>query len=178
MAVPLTDTIVARYGAITAGLLIGVAARYGLTLSEGQRLTAKSVIADMLLLGMLGVIAIAIADWLALTGNARVLVGALAGASGERLVRLARTAFLKRISSDLDPAARQLIGAARAADIAKVPAGIGVPDEIGAHSGTPDNGKARAGAALQGAFRRPTITRPPVDQIELLRRLDEDQGAR
>lgn len=175
MAQPIDDwasAAVARYGAIGTGLLIGIAARNGLTLSEGGRLTRRALCADLLLFGMLGVIGIAIGDWLKLSSDDRVLLGTLIGVSGERLVRLARAAFLKRVSAEV----AQLADIARAGDIVKVPAGAGVPDELGAHSGTADNPAARTGAALQAAFRSPTITRPLADQIEALRQLDEPKA--
>lgn len=173
MAGPLgawADAAAARYGAIGAGLLIGTAAKYGLTLSEGRPLSWRGVVADLLLLCMLGLLAITIADWLALRGDARVLTGALAAVSSDRLVRLARDRFMRRIESGAD----HLAGVSHAGEIIRVPAGSGVPDEVGAHSGTSDTPAARAGATLQSAFRAPTITRPPADMIEALRRLDVD----
>ena len=105
--------LTARYGPTIAGLIIGTAAKYGLTLTEGRKLTWRGVIADMLLLGMLGLIAIAITDWFSLTGNARVLAGALAAVSSDRLVRLARDRFLRRIDGDLAPAIRSTEAMAR-----------------------------------------------------------------
>ena len=94
------SALTTRYGPTMAGLIIGTAAKYGLTLTEGRKLTWRGVIADLLLLGMLGLIAIAITEWFALTGNARVLAGALAAVSSDRLVRLARDRFLRRLDGD------------------------------------------------------------------------------
>ncbi|MDE0879958.1 MAG: hypothetical protein OSB00_15050, partial [Sphingomonas bacterium] len=103
MADPLgwLGAVAAKYGPTVAGLIIGTAAKYGLTMSEGRKLTIKGVIADMLLLGMLGLIAILIADWFALAGNARVLAGALAAVSSDRLVRLVRDRFLQRADQEI-----------------------------------------------------------------------------
>lgn len=97
-------SVSAKYGPTAAGLVIGTAAKYGLTLTEGKPLTWRGVVGDLLLLGMLGLIAIIIADWFDLAGNARVLAGALAAVSSDRLVRLVRDRFLKRIESDLGSA--------------------------------------------------------------------------
>lgn len=91
----------AKYGPTAAGLLIGTAAKYGLTLTEGRRLTWVGALSDVLLLGMLGFLAVVVSDAFALTGNARVLAGALAAVSSDRLVRLVRDRFLQRADRDL-----------------------------------------------------------------------------
>lgn len=101
MADPLTWTaaVTGKYGPTVAGIVIGTAARYGLTLNEGRPLTWRGILGDFLLLGMLGLIAIAIADYFELAGNARVLTGALAAVSSDRLVRLVRASFLARVQA-------------------------------------------------------------------------------
>ncbi|MGO1303186.1 MAG: hypothetical protein ACTMKV_00210 [Sphingomonas parapaucimobilis] len=97
----------AKYGATIAGLAIGTAARYGLALSEGRTLTWRGVLADLLLLGMLGLLAIAISDGAAravgvtVGTDYRVLVGSLAAVCSDRLVRLVREHFMKRVSEEL-----------------------------------------------------------------------------
>ena len=108
MVDPLTwlSAMSAKYGPTLAGLMIGTAAKYGLTLTEGGKLTWKGALADILLLGMLGLLAIAIGDALGLTGNYKVLAGALAAVSSDRLVRLARDRFMKRAGVELDAALR------------------------------------------------------------------------
>ena len=102
----------AKYGATIAGLVIGTAARYGLALSEKRKLTWRGVLADFLLLGILGLIAIAISDAAARIAGVsigtdfRVLIGSLSAVSSDRLVRLARDYFLKRVSDELAAGAR------------------------------------------------------------------------
>lgn len=160
----------ARLSAIVLGVLLGILARYGVMTDDSHPPTRRDFAVDALTFGVLVVITIQLADEMKLDRGGCVAVGVAAGLSGTKLVRWFRDRFLRQISASSDVA--QLADAARAADIAKVPAGSGLPDEIGAHSGTPDDPKARTGAALQGAFRKPTITRPPADQIELLRKLD------
>jgi len=162
---------IARNAPIIVGLGIGTAAKYGLTLSEGRKLNLRSILADMLLLGMLGLLAVTIADWCNLTGNARVLVGALSAVSSDRLVRLARDRFVKKVESDLGAA----IGAVPSI-AAHVPAGSGEPDYVAIMPATSDTEQARAGVALKKAFRASTSQCPPADQIEALRKLD-DPGA-
>lgn len=110
--------VASKYGPTAIGLTIGTAAKYGLTLTEGRKLTWRGVIADMLLLGMLGLIAILIADWFNLAGNARVLAGALAAVSSDRLVRLVREGFMRRVSLGIDEALTPSSPA-----VASVPAG-------------------------------------------------------
>lgn len=113
-----TNEAAAKYGPIAAGLLIGTAAKYGLTLSEGQPITLRGVLADMLMQGALGLIAIAASDVLGLTGNARVFVGALAALNSARLVTWARDTFFKRVQQ------QDLTGAIKATDaLAEVSAG-------------------------------------------------------
>lgn len=163
---PFQDWLV-RNSAILAGLAIGTAAKYGLTLTEGRKLSWRGVLADMLLLGMLGLLAIIIADSCQLAGNARVLAGALSAVSSDRLIRLLRDRFLRKIETDIGTS----VGASPST-AAIVPAGIGEPDAILMQPGTNDEPAARAGTALKHAHRKATRQRPPVDQIELLKRLD------
>ena len=92
----------ARYGAVAIGLAIGTAARYGLALGDGKRLTWRGILADLLLLGILGLLAVIASDWAGLTGNAKVLAGALAAVSSDRLVRLVRDRFEKAATDRLD----------------------------------------------------------------------------
>lgn len=163
---PFQDWLV-RNSAILAGLAIGTAAKYGLTLTEGRKLSWRGVVADMLLLGMLGLLAIIIADACQLAGNARVLAGALSAVSSDRLIRLARDRFLRKIESDIGTSA-----SASQSTAVMVPAGVGEPDAVTMQPGTADAGAARAGTSLKHAHRGATRQRPPEDQIELLRRLD------
>lgn len=90
-----------RHGAIGAGLAVGSAAKYGVWLAEGQKLSWRGLLGDVLMLGMLGLLAIVTADTLQLSGDWRVLVGALAAVSGDRLIRLASRHFLSRFDAAL-----------------------------------------------------------------------------
>ena len=167
----LVDAARSRLSAIAFGVMLGILGRYGLAMDDGRTPARRDLVVDALTFGILMLITIQLADELRLDRGGCVMTGAGVGICGTRAVRWFRDRFIaQRLSAD--PRVTQLADAARAADIAKIPAGAGMPDEIGAHSGTADNSRARAGAALQGAYRRSTITRPPADQIELLRRLD------
>ena len=126
MADPVTwaDAIAVKYGPTVAGLLLGTAAKYGLTLSEGQRPTWTAIAADLLLLGMLGLLAIAISDaasrvvGLTVSSDVRVLIGSLAAVSSDRLVRLARDRFMKKVEAQLDTSMK-----ASPATLVEIPAG-------------------------------------------------------
>lgn len=170
MADPLAtlDDLIGRYGGTAAGLLIGTLGKYGLTLSEGRPLKWKGLLADLLLQGVLGLIAIAIGEVLGLTGNAQVFVGALAALNSDRLVRFARDRFMDKVEkSDLGVTVK-----AASSTAAIVPAGVGDASNVLMQPGTDDTASARAGTALRTVYRPPTQQRPPLDQIELLRRLD------
>jgi hypothetical protein len=109
---------ITRYGAILIGLGVGLAAKHGLALSEGRSLTWRGLATDLLLVGMVGVLAMNVVERLALTGNAAVLVSALFAISSDRVVRLARERFLKRVDrqlqEDIDKAKGELRNAVQA----------------------------------------------------------------
>ncbi len=164
--------LIDRYGATIVGLTIGTAAKYGMMLSEGRKPRPSGLLADILLFGMLGLIALSVGDVTALFGvslsiNARVLSGALAAVGSDRLVRLVADRYFKKVEDSLPGA---LSSAPSVAAI--VPAGTGMPDAVQAQPGTPDDPLARAGTSLKTTFRGTTRQRPPADQIELLRQLD------
>lgn len=163
------EDLIARYGAIVIGLTIGTAAKYGLLLSDGKRPTLGNLLIDALLLGMLGSLAIAVSDWLHLTGNAKVLCGALVAVSSDRLIRLVRDRFLKAADGQMS----RLIPSGDREAILSVPAGKGEPDAIGVQV-PPTSPAERVGASLRRNFGRSGDRRGvPEDQIELLRKLDE-----
>lgn len=91
----------AKYAPIASGLIIGTAAKYGLSLTDGQPITWRAIVADLLLQGALGLIAIAVSDVLGLSGNARVFVGALAALNSARLVAWARDTFFVRVQRNV-----------------------------------------------------------------------------
>lgn len=91
---PLAD-VVHRYGPIAAGLLLGTAARYGLTVSEGKPFSWRSLVADVLQMGFVGEIALLIADFWHLGGDYRVFAASLTAVGSDRIIRLARKTFLR-----------------------------------------------------------------------------------
>lgn len=158
---------VSRYGAVAVGLAIGTAAKYGVALSDGTTVTWRGLLADVLMLGFLGVIAVLAADLLALQSlNAKVFVGAVAALLSARLITLVRDRMLSRAAAEID----RLVGVAKAADAVEVPAGSGKPDEIAAQV-APKDTAAAIGAALRKAH--PASKKLPPDLQEPLDRLHE-----
>ncbi|MGI4730930.1 MAG: hypothetical protein ACRYFW_04175 [Janthinobacterium lividum] len=96
---PVPPDEAARLVPIIAGLAIGTAAKYALSMLDGSKVTAKAIIIDVLLQGVLFVIATTIGDGAGATGNARVMVAAMVALSSDRIVR----SFLVRFMSKNAP---------------------------------------------------------------------------
>lgn len=179
MAEPVSWTAVlaAKYGPTGIGLVIGTAAKYGLTLSEGKPLSVRGIAGDLLLLGILGFIAIFIGDvagrifGLEVSNDIRVLTGSLAAVSSDRLVRLAREYFLRRTESEL---ARTL--QASSGTSAEIPAGVGEPTAVSITPPVADAAVARASSSIRSVYDHAARKLPPEDQIGLLRQLDTPRG--
>jgi drug/metabolite transporter (DMT)-like permease len=92
----------ARYAAPVVGVLIGTAARYGEALKQNKPLSWRGFLGDVLLLGIVVVLAILFSDLIRAQGNYKVVVGALTAFSAERLIRLVQAKFEARAASALD----------------------------------------------------------------------------
>jgi NhaP-type Na+/H+ or K+/H+ antiporter len=93
---------VQRYEAIVLGVAIGTAAKYGMTLSEGRSVTWRGVLADILLMGFVALMALVATDRLGLTGNSATLCAALFAISSDRVVRLVRERFMRRVEASME----------------------------------------------------------------------------
>ena len=91
------NAAVERYGPIATGLLLGTICKYGLSAMEGGRITVRGLLIDLSFQGVLGMIAIGIADASSLTGNSRIFVGALVALNSDRIIRAVRDAFFDRL---------------------------------------------------------------------------------
>ena len=91
----------ARYGAVVLGVAIGTAAKYGLTIAEGRSLTVRGLMADILLIGMVVLLSVYVTEKMGLDVNSRVLVGSLFAISSDRVIRLVRERFLRRVEASL-----------------------------------------------------------------------------
>ena len=121
---PWVEVALAKYGAIVAGWLIGTAAKYGLTLGEGRKVTPKMVIIDLLLMGFVVLLARWIIERLGLNPGDAATIAALIGLSSERIIRLVRQWFLKNardyleeyVKGEIRQAAQMEISAERTLD--------------------------------------------------------------
>lgn len=91
----------AKYGPVGVGLAIGTAAKYGIALKEGRRPTFRELLADLLLQGVLALIAVMISEQLSLSGNSQAFVAALVALNSHRLVKLARDVFFRKVEAEL-----------------------------------------------------------------------------
>lgn len=96
------EALAAKYGTIMAGWLIGTAAKYGLTLSEGRKVTWKMVLIDLLLMGLVVLLSRWVIERLGLNAGDAATIAALIGLSSERIIRLVRQWFLKRADAYLE----------------------------------------------------------------------------
>lgn len=104
---------VQRYEAVVLGIAIGTAAKYGMTLSEGRSVTWRGVIADILLMGFVALMALVATDRLGLTGNSATLCAALFAISSDRVVRLVRERFMRRVEASMEADIQQKKGELR-----------------------------------------------------------------
>lgn len=98
---PWGEALVVKYGAIMTGWAIGTAAKYGLMLGEGRRVTLKVLLIDVLLMGMVVLLARWVIARLGLNPTDAATAAALIGLSSDRLIRMVRVWFLKRVDAEL-----------------------------------------------------------------------------
>lgn len=99
---PWVEMALAKYGTIVAGWVIGTAAKYGLTLGEGRKVTPRMILIDLLLMGFVVLLARWIIERLGLNAGDAATIAALIGLSSERIIRLVRQWFLKRADEYLE----------------------------------------------------------------------------
>ncbi len=116
----------AHYGAVISGVLIGTAAKYGLTIGEGTAVTRRGLIADILLLGFDCLVALVICEWFRVTGVFVVLTAALAALASDRLVRLFRDRFIRGVAAEMSKFSSVISGP----DVGIVPPGNEPPHHI------------------------------------------------
>lgn len=98
---PWLEAVAAKYGAIAVGLAVGTGAKYGLTLVEGRKITLRLIIIDALLIGMVALLAATACEKLHIDGNAAAMVSALFAVSSDRVLRMLRERFLRRVDVEL-----------------------------------------------------------------------------
>ena len=85
---PWMEAAVIKYGWIWVGVGFGFAAKYGLLMKRGKPVTVGMVVADMLLIGMVALIAFNIIVKLGLHGEASALVTSLVAVGADRGIRM------------------------------------------------------------------------------------------
>lgn len=98
---PWGEALIAKYGAVILGWLIGTAAKYGLMLGEGRRITVKVLLIDLLLMGMVVLLARWVIARLGLNPSDAATCAALIGLASDRIIRMVRVWFLKRVDAEL-----------------------------------------------------------------------------
>lgn len=98
---PWGEALIAKYGAVIMGWLIGTAAKYGLMLGEGRKITLKVLLIDLLLMGMVVLLARWVIARLGLNPSDAATCAALIGLASDRIIRMVRVWFLRRVDAEL-----------------------------------------------------------------------------
>lgn len=110
---PWFEAIVAKYGPVLLGIFVGTSAKYALLLAEGRKLTLRILAVDVLLLGMVVLLTYNVVLRLGASGDAAAMLGALFAVSSDRVIRLVRERFLRRVDAELRVMASEQIGEVR-----------------------------------------------------------------
>ncbi|WP_380873586.1 hypothetical protein [Sphingomonas sp. DBB INV C78] len=110
---PWLESWIAKYGAILLGVVIGTSAKYGLTLVEGRKVTTRMIVADALLIGMVVLVARTVVVRLGLSDADAAMIAALFAVSSDRVIRLIRERFLRRVDAEARSIAAEQVGLAR-----------------------------------------------------------------
>jgi len=97
---PWLEGFCAKYGAITVGIFFGTSAKYALALAEGRRLTLRMLAVDILLIGMIALLASNVVTRLGASGDTAATIAALFAVSSDRVIRLVRERFLRRLGDE------------------------------------------------------------------------------
>ena len=89
--------ILSGYGLAFAGTLLGLLAKYGLLVSEGAPIRARSIYGDLLTMGLLAVLARYVVDASGVTGNNALLAAGMIALASDRVLRFARELYLHRL---------------------------------------------------------------------------------
>jgi len=98
----LTGCLVAKYGAVLLGVSIGTAAKYGLSMGEGRKVTTGELISDLLLVPLICLIAAFIGIRLGADPMTMAVISAFCAVSSDRLIRMMRERFIQRVATEID----------------------------------------------------------------------------
>jgi hypothetical protein len=96
------EDAVGRYGPIIGGLLAGTAAKFGRALSEGRSISRNEVIADLLRLGLLGILAMGASSAFGLSGNWQAVAAAYLALGSDRLIQVFGDRLERRAMAAID----------------------------------------------------------------------------
>jgi hypothetical protein len=96
------EGLIAKYGPLVGGWMIGTGAKYGLVISEGRKVTGRMIVADLLLMGLVVLLSRWLVEWLNLNPAGAATIAAMIGIQSEPLIRMVRIKFLKRVEQELD----------------------------------------------------------------------------
>ncbi|MBO9377665.1 hypothetical protein GG804_12885 [Sphingomonas histidinilytica] len=98
---PWIEGLLAKYGAVALGVSIGTAAKYGLTMGEGRKITRSEVISDLLIVPFL----VLLAAWAGARFDADPMtmttVAAFIAVSSDRVIRMLRERFIERLAAEM-----------------------------------------------------------------------------
>lgn len=98
---PWIEGLAAKYGAIAFGVAAGTAAKYGLMMAEGRKLTARIFMTDVLLVGMVVLIASNAVERMGVDGQGAAMVAASIAIASDRVIAMLRTRFLRQVDAHL-----------------------------------------------------------------------------
>lgn len=96
---PVGEALAAKYGWIALGIVFGFGAKYGLLIKRGKKVTARMVLADTLLIGMVALIAFNIISKLGATGEVAALVTAFLTVGADRGIRIMTDRFWAQVEA-------------------------------------------------------------------------------
>lgn len=99
---PWGEALIAKYGWIAAGILFGFAAKYGLLMKRGKKITLRMVAADTLLVGMVSLIAFNLVARMGVEGEIAALIASLVAVGADRAVRLMTDRFWAQVDAALE----------------------------------------------------------------------------
>lgn len=97
---PWIEGLLAKYGAVILGVSIGTAAKYGLTLGEGRRVTRSELLSDLLLVPFMVLLSAWIGSKLGADPMNMTIWAAFIAISSDRVIRLLRERFIQRIAEE------------------------------------------------------------------------------
>ena len=127
---PWLEAAVAKYGSVAFGLAVGTGAKYGLALAEGRRLTLRLLAVDVLLIGMVALLASNVVERLGAEGRSAAMVAALFAVSSDRVLRAVRTRFMRQVDAELQSDLARMKGEIRDEVQAELSARSVIDDQI------------------------------------------------